>query len=448
MREHILVGSLVLVLAVVFVPAASAEARYFETTVLTDAADDYAANGALDIVALHVAEKYSIASGTGRDTFQVRVELRNLQDFENYVGQTKLEVTLGYKVNGVDATHTATVSQVCYVPPPQTRPMCESMTVDPAPSFASPGTGVTFVLDSATLGLLPGSVVSDLYAATATLHQDQRAYHDVAPADNRNQPHGFMLEPAERGGSYTIEGGYPFLAQEALAPTERFIVAGGEQTFPVRYTIHGDQAGLDRVALLYAMPEGWAVEANLGSDFVVSQPGEVVDVDFRVRAPTTAAIGDTADIVIDAVLVQAGGHVERPLHLVVSGPRVEIPGYSFALVQPAQVEAAGDPPLKVRVLYLDQPLVRHRVAADFRVDGAREATVTAVEEGDGVYALPFAFPRGGTWDVDVYVSELEPSPTHTFTVEVDGAAQAPAPGWSFALLLVGLAWTVRRRLGA
>ena len=55
------------------------------------------------------------------------------------------------------------------------------------------------------------------------------------------------------------------------------------------------------------------------------------------------------------------------------------------------------------------------------------------------------FPSAGTYTVDAYLSNLQPSPHQEFVVNVKGGGMSPGPGPLVVLAaLAGAAWVARR----
>lgn len=447
----VILGMLPLAL-VATAPVAAAEAFYYETTIITDAPDDFstaAHNGALDIVGVHVSERYSLSGGgyasggAGSEVIWFRVEVRDRGQFETYTGNVPVEYTLGFKVGGQEVVTTVRMTQTCS-PNPTQGIVCTPPAVE-APHFTTDTLGIVFVFPREATGMLPGVAITDVYAASATVQGETPAYQDVAPSDNANRPAGGSLDASEFGGPYTLVGSFPFFTLERTSPLLRPVVAGGTAEWNYRLTMHPQHNGLDRIILQLAGPPGFTFENNVGNDFVVSQPGEVVDMTITGKAPATAQPGEPTTVGLDVAILQLGGHQTDSFATQVTGPKATVPEITFNLDTPGPFTAGDLSTLKATVLRNEAPMARFGVSYDFIQAGAVVATVRATESADGVYDANYVFPSSGEWTVDVYVSELAPAPHQEFSVTVKGAEGAPGPGLGVLVALAAAVVFTRRQ---
>jgi hypothetical protein len=422
--------------------------QFYETQLVADTPGDYTSNGALDIIGVHVSERYSYndAERTGRETIQFRIELRARDGIKQFFGEVDMEYTLAFKANGKEHLHTVLMTQNCplELPPGGAGPNCNREPPQvPAPHYSTADGGVVVVLDRMDADLPVGTVISDVWAASATVQGDQRAYQDVAPRDNANQPAGPTLEaPEDKGGPHDLAGTFPFLTYEVLSPINQFIVPGGTASFVLAFYTHEKVTSLDHVWIDFTKPTGWDIAGNLGEDFITTGGNQRIEYEFTVKAPTFASNGDRASILMDAALSGAGGRSTLAVGLTVSGNKVSDPAYSFALTTQGPYRAEQASAMRFEVLHEGVPLARYQVKADFLLNNEiRGMALPSTELEPGVYEVLYTFPSGGAWIVDVYVSELSPMPHQTFQVQVASAGKGLLPGPG-PLLVLGL---VRRR---
>lgn len=451
--KRVTITAVALLLVLVSWGAGSTQAsqgkQYYEITAATDTPDDFSSpahNGALDIVAVHVLEKHRLDGDSGSDVVQFRLELRNRDDISTYLGNVPIEYVIGFKVNGEARTYNLTMTQDCAIPPPPQGETCDDPKV-PSPHFTTQAGGVIFSLDAESEGLVPGATVSEVYAASATDVAGNKAYQDVAPGDNANQPAGPELAPAETGGPLTLVGVYPFLGLESTDDLNLYLVPGGEDFLDVTFVITDDFTGLDRIVTGFDAATGWSIEGNLGNDFSVTAGGQRIDYSITVKAPPLAQEGDATAIIMDAVLVGLGGHVVLPFTASVTAAKADLPGYNITLATPGPFKEGDVSTVHAAVSKDGQALSRHEVKADF-VQGSQSKTITGKEtEEAGVYEFAYVFTNAGDWTVDVYVSEFKPSPHRQFQVQVNGEGGGLLPGFEVAALVVAamLAMGLARR---
>lgn len=432
------------------VPAAQATApkAYFETLVAQDKDGDYASNGALDITAVYLGERYTYDQGnaTGYDSVEFRLDLRNPKEFETFEGQVPFDYLVGFKANGKDMTVEANLTQTCSPGSPTANPIVCTAPTMPKPHHTAGDGGVVLKLNRALAGLPVGTAITDVYAASATVTNGQKVWQDVVPMDNANQPAGPTLTPpATKGPGAVLKGTYPFLTGVLKSPATQFAVTGGQVGFVVGFRTDDNAKNLDHVWFKYAAPVGWTVEGNLGNDFITTAGGQKIEYEFTVKAPPAAAKGTTVDVVMDAALEGAGGHVVVPVKVQVTGARVEDPSYAFDLTTKGPFKAERQSTLAWKVLHDGAPLANFQAKADFVLNSRTVDSLDVKGGSDGVYKVNYSFPQGGTWTVDLFVSELQPSPHHVATVEVKAADGGILPGvgalgavLAFAVALAGV----------
>lgn len=452
MRIRLLLLTLALaatILAVPTAPAVPAPAQFFETTVVADTPSDFSANGALDIVAVHVAEKYSfdIDNSTGRETVQFRIELRNREEFRNIaapLGETKFTYILGYKVGGTAAVHSVEMSTTCSAG--TGGPDCTPPRV-PAPHATHQDFGVTVIIDAVANGLVPGATVTDVYAMSATSAGGSLVYQDLAPKDNANVSEGQEPTPAVFGDPIVLQGTYPFIEAQPKGPSNRFAVPGNEASYVVQFRTVEGLVGVDTVRVFYQAPEGWTITSTVEPPAITVQGGgEEFDLGFSAKAPQFAKVGDTATIILEAILTKAGGRALMATTTTVTEARISDPLYSFDLATKGPFKAGDESSLRASVQRDGVPLLYHSVKMDFVKDGQVTDTVTATGGSDGSYAANYTFPSSGAWTVDLYVADFLPAPHATFPVEVQGDGGG-LPGFEVvaALGALALAFLWRRR---
>jgi len=455
---------LLLVVAAAFVamPAqASISVQYFERTAATDKEADFdAGNGALDIIAVHVSERYSYDSGnrTGNETLQFRIELRQRDAIRqmppenngpNGIELTPIEYTLGFSAGGKDRTFTARLTQFCTLAaPPQGSGLdCREPKMT-APNFSTKDGGVTFVINRAKEGLPVGTAISKVWAASATVTQGQATYQDVAPKDNANQPEATEPQPPANDKSLVLEGTFPFLTMTLLSSAQQYAVPGGPASFVLQFRTHDKLNGIDHVFLDFKAGPGWTFDGNLGTDFVTTAGGQVIEYEFIAKAPAFASPGQDVPIIVNASTQSSGGHASLPVSVRVSGAKVDAADYVFTLETPGPFKAESASVFRWKIERDGAPLEHYKVAADFILNKkAVDSPVGAEEKEPGVYEASFTFPSGGSWTVDPFIIELQPSPHHEFPVDVQSAKGGLLPGFGLLGAWVALGYgALRRRL--
>lgn len=458
---------LTLLVAAAFAAApteAGSPKEFFELSVTTDEPEDYAANGALDIEGVHMTERFLYDSGnrSGHEIVQFRIQLRERDQIKNLPPQETngtgvvlqpIEYTVGFKADGKETTKTVVLTQRCLIsaPPGGSGLDCNKFppTV-PKPHRTTSQGGVVLVLNRTDEGLAAGTVISDVWAASALVTGEQRTYHDVVPGDNADQPHGSAAPAPETSPTpFALTGTFPFLTMELLSSTQQYVVPGGTTSFVVKFRTHeAIPNGVDHIYVDFQAPASWRFEGNLGNDFITTGGGQEIEYEVTVKAPPFAKAGEELPIRMDATMSSMGGHQTAALNVRVTGTRVEAPEYTFNLLTPGPFKAEAPSLLRWEVAHEGVPLERFGIAVDFLFNGkVIDRAIPATEKEPGVYEATYTFTSGGAWTADVYVAELEPAPHATFAVTVASADGGLLPGFGLlgAWMALGLAaW--RRRL--
>jgi YtkA-like protein len=453
----------VLVLAVLAAAPAQAKTapRYFERLVAEDTENDYQSNGALDIVAIHLSERYSYSSETrsGNETVQFRLQLRDRDqikqlppDHNNGTSSyfvTPIQYTIGFTAGGKAQVYTVVLNQECIVKAGLSGAGADCNArepVVPKPHYSTKDAesgGVTIVLVREKAGLPVGTAISKVWAASALLSQGQATYQDVAPKDNANQPEGGALTaPTTPDKAYPLQGTFPFLTASMRSSALQYAIPGGSAAFVFEFRTNEGISGIDHVYVDAAPPAGWTIEGNLGTDFITTAGGQTVEYELRAKAPAFAKAGEQAKFTVKASLQGAGGHQEIPVEVDVSGSKVEAPDYVFALQTPGPFKAESASVLRWQVAHDGVPLEHFRVAADFLLNGkVVDAAIPATEKEPGVYEVAYTFSSGGAWTADLYIAELQPSPHAASQVVVSSADGGLLPGFGLlgAWAALGLA---------
>lgn len=454
MMRRLLPLALLLGLIPFAMPASAApHATFYETLFIADPDGDYDAQGqgALDILNVYVAEKYSTTFD--RDVLQFRVELRAPSDIQFNTQPTgnggeltgTITYMLGFKTGGAAKQYTAEMHVVCHAQAPTpTSPAYECS--DPytsEPNYVNQ-TSFFFVIDVAAEGLLPGDALTDGYAASRVLLNEEPLYHDLAPLDNMDQPCGLDCVLAGTG-AYTLEGNYPFLTVISANPTVEYFIQGGSAFYAINYdaVLAG---GSDALLLNFTAPQGWMVEPNLVSGSGVQGSGPF-SVNFKVTAAGTAERDTTEAIIVDAQLLKSGGRVLTTLYATVVPPLFEHPDYKFSLMAGNTPKKGEMTNLLVSITKSDLPAVREQVWTTFYHNGVKMGELDTEYIDNGTYSTDYSFNEAGVWQVDVRIVKGggAPSPHSVFTLNVakDGGK---LPGFEAGIVLValGLLFALRR----
>lgn len=448
-------------------PVVSAPApKYYETQLIVDTEGDYVTNGALDIAAVYVSERYvyNDTDKSGKDVVHFRVNVTKLDDIgllatPNIGGiapapipgepvDVRVEYIVNYTLfNIINYTFNATVKVTCTFSTGGSVRECTDPTAN-APNFVpSDKSGVIIVVDPARVFLRPGINITKPFAVSALLNvNNTKTYQDLAPKDNQNVPTGATVAPEAFGSDYTLRGTYPFLTASLTGPASQFAVAGGKATFAAVLNVDANLTGADSIAVNFlGAPAGWDVSTTLGEKFDLTGGGRQIAYEFEVMAPTTAKEGDRATLVLDAVLLVAGGHARLTTITVVSPPRVDLPAYAFELQPPPALKEKKQATLAVKILKDGLPFERAGTGADFLLGGQKVGSAEGNYTKDGLYEFGFTFPKKGNWTMDAYVSELKPSPHKSFFLDVkENKKFLPAFEAAFAAAALATAVSLRR----
>lgn len=439
-------------LALVPVVAAKPDPRFFEAVVVEDIEGDYLApgNGVLDIVGVHVSEKFAYDPDRRAGDFEYvfRFQLREL----TMACPARIRLDVNFKVDGDSK------------PPIFARIMTPSTGDAACQVLPDGGSGpVTIVrglasvevaVPQSSLGVASGIAGANLTAFTAQSFQlvdeggQNRVSHDVAPHDNQNAPSNTL--PTTGLKSYTSIGVFPFVTVAPVTPLERYSVNGGEVKYIFQFISHPDLSD-DAIRVLFTIPEGWQLSpsqgttgANAEGQLTGGSAGQPRDFAFTASSNGLVNEGETYDIFM-TVITQSGGHVFVPTRTTISGPRISDPNYTFELLTPSGLVAEESNEIRFSVGTALGPLEGARLSIDISKPGGAHQTVDATSVGNGTYKAVYTFPAEGTYILDVYVSSLKPSPHQEFTVEVGGgSAFASGLAWLGALTALGAAFLRRR----
>lgn len=448
------VGFLLLVAASAPVVSAAATPNFYEGVVIEDTDGDFAAAGHLDIVALYVGEKFGfdpekkVLKG---NQVGFRLEVRDIGSFGVPFCGVEVMYRIQLKVDGVDKNATVHLTS-----PPGT---------DAKNCIATPGTGSTgpislignsivLTLPSESLGVVPGSVLSDFWAYSMASNgplTGNAMAQDTAPGDNRNAPTGAPLAPSESLGSYTAVGVFPFITAVPLVPTEQFSVNGGEVEYAFQFFSH-EQLSDDNIRVRFEIPDAWTLSPSRGTTGVDPEGqlaggsgGTPVEFSFTTSATGIVNEGDVAAVVMH-VITDAGGYQQVIATTTVAGPKISDPNLTFDLTSKGPFTAEESSTIRFSASHPTIDLAGQTLSIDVYSGTRRITTLTAKPVGGGVYEVVYAFPSDGEYRLDVYISSMKPSPHQEFTVSVEKGGLAPGPGFVTILLvaLLGVAGYLRR----
>lgn len=430
----------------------SAGSAFYERIVLTDEPDDYAANGGLDIVAVHASEAYSFdfERRTEKDgnTVNFRIEVAAL---DALVSQTTPRFHLFLDANGsaqnlwVDLVYEGGSGG------------CQCWTVGSTSAGVTGGmnsTSVSVRIPYSLFGSSVGAELGGVWAATSLGGGEDRVFQDVAPMDNGGLPAGGPETPSPGStANVTLEGPFPYVQLVPKGSLERFSAEGAAVTYPFQVEPHPQLNG-EMVMMFFEIPAGWTVEPSRGSSGA-NPTGQVTNLnggtqlgfDVTVSAASFPELGTEA--VVNMTLVStSGAHQTVEMVTSVSGPKLNSSEYQFDLMSPARAEAESTTKLEFRVLLANGSALP--AGAAVKVDMMRQGevveTVPTTADGNGTYIASYAFPSEGEWTADAYISNLRPSPHQEFTIQVESGGVLPGPGL-FALLagVLGAAFLAYRR---
>lgn len=422
---------------------------FFETTVVQDTPGDYQENQALDLLAVHLAEKYAydVDEKTGQDILTTRFEVASVRDV---VCETEIRFELFFR-GASNATRV--YAGLTTYPPLGGSYRCQPRGVaGSGPVFVdAKGRGVTVQVPVSILGIVPGTALSGLYAQSSLRVGDEFVVQDVAPWDNGNLP--YAGNPPVAGlPSYVANGTFPFFSVEPLDALEQTSVGGEEVKYEFHLVSHPALID-DLIRIMFHHPEGWSVSPSLGEPGpppvgVLSGGGggEPRAFAFRLRADGPANEGEAALVVMEAIS-DSGGHVRVATTTTVSGPKIVDPMLSFSLLTPGPFTAGETSLLRFGLVDLGRGVFDPRVVVDVLKDGAPIASVAAEPSGEGVFEAAITFPTEGRYMIDVYLAHLRPSPHQEFEVSVESSGgRVPGPGaWALLIVLSLTLWLAGRR---
>lgn len=426
------------------VAASDTTPQYDETALATDTPDDYPENGALDLIALFAKERHD---GTlDADVLDVRLQLRAPQETQAWGNGTTFRFILGYTLDGTAHQVAAQASQHC-APTAGAAGVgyeCQPLQL-PRPHFLRDD-GVHLILPEANVA--PGSALTSLWAATATIHGDQALYHDVLPGAGNSVPRGSEFSPPASTVEYTTRGPFPYLTLVSVSDDDLYVQPGGEGVVDVVFRVHDGVPGLDAIRWAAQMPSGWTATGNLGPTIRVGPEAREYACRLTFNAPPTAEHEARVPVLVDAVLESVAGRQRFPIDItVVDDARVRDADYTFELHAPGPFRQGEEALLLTSVARDGVPLVRYAIEYDLYHDGRLVATLPTSYVNEGQYEARYAFPESGEWQVQAFVSELRPAPATVFEVQVQsqGGSPLPGPGLFLMFALASLAaWTKNR----
>lgn len=454
MVPRVILVAMVVLLLVPLAPVGAAKVAFYESPLITDTANDFGSNGALDIAAVYVAEKFSYNQDTrtGLDVVDFRVELRAIGEMRNLQSQA-VWYNVNFKAGGANQNLTVTATWDPNSGKPVVTPKC-----DPGSSttcgFAT-ADSIVLRTTSAAAGIFEGAVLADSWASSALATAAAPVYQDLAPHDNANAPSGQSPTPDGYGARYVATGGFPFFVVDAENGLFQYSVLGAEAKFEYEFHIAAGVAG-DKVLVLFQVPEGWDLTPSRGTAGTVPL-GEFSNVDggatlafsFTIQNDQGVEEGVTVPVVMEVVSL-SGGHEVVQATVEVSGPKIADPEYTFSLQTPGPFKAGKASVLKAQVVGQSEgPIDGGSVDADLVYQGDVITTVAGVGKGGGTYEFTYSFPNAGDWTFDPYLSDRQPSPHHEFVVHVSKkGGLAPGPGLALLVVALGLVLGVARHRSA
>lgn len=443
-RSLVLIALLfTVVLGAAVVPSASAAATptFFEATIVEDTADDYAGRSWADIVAVYVSEKFAFDP-------EKRIMKGNFLIFRVELGSpdppipctTSVQYDIHFTVDGAEKLVTGVVATDS--PASQSNP-CGRI---PGAGGSAPvqflGSSLIIAVPSADFGLVPGSVIGEVWASSATIGGPSPIVHDIAPFDNTNTPSGQAAKPAGPFLSYTAVGVFPFLQVVPLTPTEQYSVNGGEIEYAFQFFSH-EQVSNDNIRVRFELPDGWTLSPSRGTtgadpegQLSGGSGGSPVEFTFTLSSTGIVNEADVAEVVMH-VITDAGGYAQIKTLTTVSGAKITDSNLTFDLSSKGPFRAEDESTIRFSASHPTIDLAGQALSIDVFQGTRRITTLTAKDVGAGVYEVTYTFPDAGEYRLDVYISSMKPSPHQEFTVSVEKGGLAPGPGF-MTLLLVGL----------
>jgi hypothetical protein len=446
MRARTLVPFVLVLLIAVFVPSATAKAepKFFENVVVEDTDGDFQTNGALDIVGVHISEKYQYDSDKqqGQDTLTLRIQVRKLSDIQC---TTVIRYDVAFKVDGAAKNFYAGVTTLS----PSDRNACALVGADSSGNVSVRGSeeSVYLILGRDQVGAPVGSVLSGFYATSAIMTQAQKIPGDVAPMDNTNAPSD--TAPTTGLKTYTSVGTYPFITAIPTTPIQQYSVGGSEVEYNFDFVTHPDLKD-ENIRVRFDFPTGWTISPSQGrtgndpeGQLTASNGGLPRAFSFTLSSSGAASEGDQVSVIME-VITDSGGHLLIPTTTTVSGAKIEDPSLNFTLLTPGPFKSGETSPVRFKVANESGPIAAV-VSVDLILKDKRVST-TALTLADGVYSGTVNFPSEGTYTLDAYLSSLKPSPHQSFVVKAEDGGFAPGlPVWSLVVLLGGIALWRRRQ---
>lgn len=436
--------------ATVGLPTATAQAGNDEREVVTDA-EDYPSNGALDIVGVYVNEaaRYDFDRRVYLGNWlNVRIQFRDLGEINTVPGGT-IFAHVWVTMNGTAQEFWGGA-------------MVPLVSNENEPQFVEgnvPGRlsqdSLIFEIAYASFDLNVGMMATGVFAASST-NPDQPVFHDVAPEEGSGAPAGPNPPAAPEGsGSFVLEGPYPYAVLTPTGPLSKLSALGRLVSFG--FIVEGG-VGVsgEHVRIYFVVPPEWSLDPSRGDVTPAGPVGEITNLgegqslEFRadVTAKAIVAVNSTYTILMEMVS-DRGAHQLFTLTITVTEPRFESPDYNFTLL--SAPEATAGEPATLEIGLTDAsgaPLTEGQGAIDFFKDGRLIETATGPIDANGTFTVTYSFPSDGTWMADAYLASMDPAPHRVFTIEVGsgGALGVPGPGLGALLAAVlGLALALRRR---
>ncbi|MBI2077631.1 MAG: hypothetical protein HYT80_04555 [Euryarchaeota archaeon] len=434
-----LLALLALVAAALPQPVAAA-ANFDETTIVTDTADDFAGDGSLDIVAVHIAERYryNVEERRGDDTIAVRFQMRSVDDLKC---GSAIKVELTFMAGGQAKKVAGGVANAF-----AGQAGCVKSANDITGKTVFDATSITVIVAKAALGLTDGTSLTGIYAISYLVSAAQDVGEDVAPHPNQNAPQS--APPTSGMLSHVLVGNFPSVTVTPITPLEQFSVGGQEIKYQFAFASH-PMLRDENLRVRFTMPQGWTVSPSQGrtgadpeGQLTAANDGVPRDFSFSLSATGIAEEGDVVPVLMQ-VISDRGGLVNVTTLTTVSGAKIPAPNPTIGLLTPGPFET-GSQERRLSVANLSGPLSNIRFALEVTKPGQR-ATYDAEALGNGTFKATVNFKSEGSHTVDGYISSLRPSPHQQFVVQVEDGGLAPGPGVPLFLVVVGLAVLALRR---
>ncbi len=435
-----------LIVGVALVPTVSAKAEpmFFESVIVEDTDADFAGQGHLDIVAVYAGEKF-VFDPEKRILKGNHILFRfQLADTAVNCG-TLARYDVEFMVDGAAKNATAFLTT-------------EAPGIGDSACNKKPGAGTQLIgasllvaVSSESLGIAPGSVISDVWAYSSIVAPTGLTVQDIAPQDNANTPSGQATKPSGTLLSFTSVGVYPFLRVVPLTPTEQYSVNGGELEYAFQFFSH-EAISNDNIRVRFEIPDSWTLSPSRGTtgadpegQLSGGSAGSPVEFTFTTSSTGIVNEGDVANIVMH-VITDSGGYERINTVTTVSGAKITDPNLTFDLASKGPFKAEDASTIRFSASHPTIDLAGQALSIDVYQGTRRITTLTAKDVGAGVYEVQYSFPDSGEYRLDVYISSMKPSPHQEFTVSVEKGGLAPGPGFMTILLvgLLGVAGYLRR----